>query len=134
LVVQPDPALMATWTETLVVRGYDVLAVSGVINGVQRAREGGIDVVVVDTYDGSGGVAELVAELDRLPDAPPVILVSGSPKGPALSVHIGAAGFLTKPCEPDDLAAAVQRVATVAIRLPTRVDDEPTGPHTRGDD
>ena len=125
---------MESWTQTLSVRGYDVLAVSGVINGVQRAREGGIDVVVVDSYDGSGGVAELVAELDRLPDAPPVILVSGSSKGPALSVHIGAAGFLTKPCEPDDLAAAVQRVATVAIRQPKRRDEEPTGPVAREDD
>lgn len=125
---------MESWTQTLSARGYDVLAVTGVINGVQRAREGGIDVVVVDTYDGSGGVAELVAELDRLPDAPPVILVSGSPKGPALSVHIGAAGFLTKPCEPEDLAAAVQRVAMAAIRQPSRLDDDPTGPLPRLED
>src|SRR5450432_3807223 len=108
------------------VRGYDVLAVSGVIPGVERAREGGIDVVVVDSYDGAGGVADFVAELDRLPDAPPVILVSGSPKGPTLSVHIGAAGFLTKPCDPEDLAAAVQRVANVAVRRPVRADDDPT--------
>ena len=125
---------METWTETLTSRGYDVLAVNGVINGVERAREGGIDVVVLDSYDGSGGVAELVAELDRLPDAPPVILVSGSPKGPGLSVHIGAAGFLTKPCEPDDLAAAVQRVANVIVRMPTGADDELTGPRSREED
>ena len=122
---------MESWTQTLVTRGYDVLAVTGVINGVERAREGGIDVIVVDSYDGSGGVAELVAELDRLPDTPPVILVSGSPKGPNLSVHIGAAGFLTKPCEPDDLAAAVQRIASVVVRAPTRGDDDPTGPRPR---
>jgi DNA-binding NtrC family response regulator len=131
LLVQPDPQLKESWTQTLVSRGYDVLAVSGVINGVERAREGGIDVVVVDSYDGSGGVADFVAELDRLPDAPPVILVSGSPKGPQLSVHIGAAGFLTKPCEAEDLAAAVQRVASVTVRpRPARGDDE-TGPVPR---
>jgi DNA-binding NtrC family response regulator len=125
---------MESWTQTLSTRGYDVLAVSGIINGVERAREGGIDVVVLDSYDGAGGVAELVAELDRLPDAPPVILVSGSSKGPQLSVHIGAAGFLTKPCEPEDLAAAVQRVANVVVRQPKRVDDEPTGPVPREED
>jgi CheY-like chemotaxis protein len=133
LLVQPDPVLMDVWSQTLSTRGYDVLAVSGIINGVERAREGGIDVVVLDSYDGAGGVAELVAELDRLPDAPPVILISASPKGPQLSVHIGAAGFLTKPCEPEDLAAAVQRVASVMIRQPKRLDDEPTGPLPRDD-
>jgi len=127
LLVQPDPQLKESWTYTLMVRGYDVLAVSGVIPGVERAREGGIDVVVVDSYDGSGGVADFVAELDRLPDAPPVILVSGSSKGPALSVHIGAAAFLTKPCEPDDLAAAVQRVATVMVRRLARGGDDDDG-------
>jgi DNA-binding NtrC family response regulator len=120
---------MDSWTQTLAARGYDVLAVSGVINGVERAREGGIDIVVVDSYDGAGGVAELVAELDRLPDAPPVILISASPKGPSLSVHIGAAGFLTKPCEPADLVAVVQRVANVIVSKPRRVDDSGPLPH-----
>jgi hypothetical protein len=34
-----------------------------------------------------------------------------------------------KPCEPDDLADEVQRVATVAVRRLVHIDDEPTGRH-----
>jgi CheY-like chemotaxis protein len=129
LVVQPDPLLNDAWCRSLVTRGHEVLAVSGVVDGIERAREGGIDVVVVDSYDTSGAVAELVHELDRLPDVPPVILVSSSPHAPELSAHIGAAAFVLKPCEPDDLAAEVQRVATVAVRRLVHIEDEPTGRH-----
>jgi DNA-binding NtrC family response regulator len=129
LVVQPDPLLNEAWCQALAIRGHEVLAVSGVIDGIQRAREGGIDVVVVDSYDTSGAVSELVAELDRLPDAPPLILVSSSPHAPELSAHIGAAAFVPKPCEPDDLADEVQRVATVTVRRLVHIDDEPTGRH-----
>ena len=126
LVVQPDPTLNEAWSHSLSVRGHEVLAVSGVLAGIERAREGGIDVVVVDSYDTSGAVAELVSELDRLPDAPPLILVSSSPHAPELSAHIGAAAFVVKPCEPEDLVAEVQRVASVAVRRLVHV-------HGRGD-
>jgi DNA-binding NtrC family response regulator len=128
LVVQPDPLLNDAWCRTLVMRGHEVLAVSGVVAGIERAREGGIDVVVVDSYDTSGAVAELAAELDRLPDGPPVILVSSSPHAPELSVHIGAAAFVPKPCEPEDLADEVQRVVSVAVRRLFHIEDEPREP------
>jgi DNA-binding NtrC family response regulator len=124
LVVQPDPALTESWSRSLAVRGHEVLAVSRVVDGIERAREGGIDVVVVDSYDTSNAVAELVAELERLPDAPPVVLVSSSPHAPELSAHIGAAAFVLKPCDPDDLAAEVQRVASVAVRRLGHVHDD----------
>ncbi len=125
LLVQPDPALRERWREALTGAGHDVLVATGVLSAVARAREGGIDVVVLDSYDGAGGVAELVAELERLPDGPPVVLVSSSPRGPALSVTIGAAGFLTKPCEPADLVAAVHKITNVSVRHRS---DEPTSP------
>jgi len=131
LLVQPDPGLKEAWTAALTGRGHDVLAVSGVLTGVERAREGGFDVVVVDTYDGENGVAELAAELDRLPDAPPIILVSSSPRAPALSVHIGAAAFVPKPCAADDVADQVARVTSVAVRVLTDEDD--TAPRPRED-
>jgi DNA-binding NtrC family response regulator len=129
LLVQPDPELKEAWSGTLTGRGYDVLAVSGVLTGIERAREGGIDVIIVDTYDGANGVAELAAELDRLPDAPPVILVSSSPRAPALSVHIGAAAFVPKPCDPDDLADQVERITSVAVRI--LLDEDDTAPRPR---
>ncbi|MCE9577143.1 MAG: response regulator [Deltaproteobacteria bacterium] len=131
LLVQPDPELSESWREALTGYGHDVLVATGVLSAVARAREGGIDVVVLDSYDGAGGVAELVAELERLPDAPPVVLVSSSPRAPALSVTIGAAGFLMKPCEPADLVAAVHKITNVSVRHRS---DEPTSPMRERDE
>jgi len=127
LLVQPDLDLNEIWSEALARSGHDVLRVRNVEDGVTRAREGGIDVVVVDSNGSDVPVRALVGELDRLPDAPPVVLVSESPHAPELSAQVGAAGFLPKPCSSEDLVELVARVASAAVRhLP--FDDETTSP------
>jgi DNA-binding NtrC family response regulator len=83
-----------------------------------RISEGGIDCVVVDSFDPRVGVVELAKNLDALPDAPPVVLVSPSPQAPEISARIGAAMFLPKPLEPGDLVAALARI--VGEVRPTR--------------
>ncbi len=88
-------------------------------------RDGGIDVVVVDTYDPRVGTVELAKSIALLPDAPPLILVSDSPHAPELSARMGAVAFVPKPCEAHEIVAAVERV--VGAMRPVRVvDDEPT--------
>jgi CheY-like chemotaxis protein len=72
-----------------------------------------------------------VRELDALPDAPPVVLVSGSPHAPEISARIGAAAFVPKPIEPGELAAVVDRVVGALRPLRTIEDfgeEEPSGP------
>src|SRR5688572_31319407 len=61
--------------------------VTTVADAIERAREGGLDVVVLDTSDGDVAVRALVAELERLPDAPPLVLVSESPDAPEMSAQ-----------------------------------------------
>jgi len=88
--------------------------------------DGGIEVVVIDAYDPRVGVIELARAIAALPDAPPVVLVSGSPSAPEISARIGAATFLPKPCEPAELVQAIARL--VNDHRPVQVfDDEPTG-------
>jgi len=130
LLVQADLVLNETWAEALARTGYDVLRVQTIDDGVARAREGGIDVVVIDTDGNDGPVRALVGELDRLPDAPPLVLVSESPQAPELSAQVGAAGFLPKPCSSEDLVEVVARVASAAIRHPI-FDEETTSPRKR---
>jgi DNA-binding NtrC family response regulator len=131
LVVQPDPELSEAWTGALVADGHDVLGAGAVREAIVHIREGGIDIVVVDAYDprdARTGITELVGALERLPDAPPLILVSGLPNAPELSARIGAAGFVTKPCEPADVCNEVLRVVGSGVRPLLPLDDEPTGP------
>jgi DNA-binding response OmpR family regulator len=79
LLVQADPSLHEQWTEALSRSGHEVLAVHDVGEGIARAREGGIDVVVLDAPMAAGDdamVRELVAALARLPHPPPLLVDS----------------------------------------------------------
>lgn len=88
-------------------------------------RDGGIDVVVVDAYDPRIGTVDLARSIALLPDAPPLILVSGSPHAPEISARMGAVAFVPKPCDPNEIVVVVERV--VGAQRPVRiVDDEPT--------
>lgn len=94
-----------------------------------RLGEGGIDVVVIDAYDPRVGIPELARQMETLPDAPPLVLLSGSPHAPEISARIGAAAFIPKPYESGEVVVAIDRVAG-SVR-PVRVideEDEPTGP------
>ena len=107
--------------------GHSVLAATAMREALPVIRDGGIDVVVIDAYDPRAGVIELARAIDALPDAPPIILVSGSPDAPEISARIGAAAFLPKPCEASELVTAIARL--VGQLRPVRiVEDEPTGP------
>jgi DNA-binding NtrC family response regulator len=131
LVVQPDAELNDIWRVSLESSGHSIVSCATVTKAVSNVREGGIDVVVIDSVDGEQ-VAALVAELDKLPDAPSVVMVSSSPDAPEVSARVGAAAFLPKPCSPGDLDAAVSRLGGIPANQ--MVEDEPTRPMlARGD-
>ena len=124
LVLQADPALVDVWRVALESSGHDVLASFSAASCAAHARDGGVDVIVVDADRAELDI--LLARLDRLPDIPPLVLVSDSPEAPDLSAHIGAAAFLPKPCSPGELDAVVTRVAGHAPL--GDITDEPTRP------
>jgi DNA-binding NtrC family response regulator len=103
-----------------------VLRASTMREALPVIRDGGIDVVVIDSYDPRVGVVELARAVTALPDAPSIILVSGSPSAPEISARIGAATFLPKPCESSELVQAIDRM--INDHRPVQVfEDEPTG-------
>jgi CheY-like chemotaxis protein len=109
LVVQSDPALIASWCSALEAAGHEVLASKAFTEGIKRVREGGIDIIVVDS-EGNGGFTDFVDELLDVPDPPPFVMVSSSPKAPEESAHFGAAAFLPKPCPPAEIEDTVHRL------------------------
>jgi DNA-binding NtrC family response regulator len=76
---------------------------------IEQLRGGGVDVLVLDheVEDGVGGV---LAGLEDLDDAPPLVLIAGDSTAPALSARVGVAAFLLKPCHPVELAAVVGNI------------------------
>ena len=127
LLVEADVATSEDWAAALTADGHAVLTASGMSDALLVVREGGIDVVVIDLYDPRGGIVSLARGMEALPDAPPIILVSGSPAAPEFSARLGAATFLPKPCESSEVVAAVGRL--LGRCRPVRVvDDDPVGP------
>lgn len=130
LLVEPDPFTSEQWAAAMDASGHSVLTASRTRDALRLVREGGIDVVVVDLYDPRVGVAELARGIAALPDAPPIVLISGSPAAPTLSARIGAASFLPKPCDPSEVVTAVARL--VGQLRPVRiVEDDPGLPVRR---
>lgn len=127
LLVQRDPTLRGAWSRALRARKHDVIGCADLDAAINHAREGGIDVVVFDGSDRERDGRALVEELDRLPEPPPVILVSSSPRAPELSAHLGAATFVPKPCTGEDIVAECERLSSRRLRHPRVViEDEPT--------
>ena len=110
LVITDDPALRRAWADALEAEQHAVVAVDGVAGAIGHAREGGIDLVVFDASARPQDGRLLMEALDRLPEPPPLVLVSSSPRGPELSAHLGAAAFVPKPCTDDDLAGECVRL------------------------
>jgi len=127
LLVESDPVTYDEWAAALTAAGHDVLAAPAMREALPSIKDGGIDVVVIDAYDPKVGVVELARSIAALPDAPPVVLVSGSPSAPEISARIGAATFLPKPCDLPDLVAAIGRLVGEPLRPVRAFEDEPTG-------
>lgn len=119
------------WALALEASGHTVLAAVAMDDGISHLRDGGIDIVVIDAVDGTGNLPDLVAALERLPDAPPFVLLSASPAAPEISAHLGAAAFLARPCTADEMGEVVRRLSRFrGVPLPhPQFDDEPTRPH-----
>ncbi len=107
--------------------GHEVLLAGSPREAFLRISEGGIDAVVVDSYDPRVGVTELARAMDALPDAPPLVLVSMSPYAPEISARIGAAAFVTKPCDPSEVVDVLGRIAGEFRPVRNFEDEEPTG-------
>jgi CheY-like chemotaxis protein len=113
LIVQSDPELNYHWRAALESSGHAVLAARGAPDGIDRVREGGIDLVVFDCPADREDLTRFVAALERLPDAPPFVLVSSNPAVPKISAQLGAAAFLPKPCTPTELGSVCLRLAPI---------------------
>jgi DNA-binding response OmpR family regulator len=127
LIVEADVTTSDEWSQALAASGHSVLTASGMREALRVVREGGIDAVVIDVYDPRAGIVELARGMDALPDAPPILLISGSPKAPEISARICAAMFLPKPCEPSEVVTAVGMLVG-RLRPVRRMDEDPIEP------
>lgn len=127
LLVESDPDTRDRLGSAMREARHEVLTALNMREAFLRISEGGIDLVVVDSYDPRVGIVELARSMNTLPDAPPVLLVSASPHAPEISARIGAAAFIPKPCDPSEVVAAVARIVG-DLRPTISLDDDPSAP------
>ena len=77
LLVDDDPGFRTTAERMLGRLGHDVILASSGREGLERFREVGADIVLVDAYMPDGDGIETMAQLQATAPGTPVILVSG---------------------------------------------------------
>lgn len=94
-----DDAALARLVEKALTRlGYDYEHAGDAQSGLERIAQGGFSVVVLDHFLDNGTGLCVLAQLKQMPDAPPVVYVTGSQE-PTVAVEAlkaGAADYVLK--------------------------------------
>src|SRR5450755_4862999 len=119
LVVEDDAAMRTMLREALDEDGYAVETAAGGRAGVERVRQGGIDLVVSDVKMPDLDGLDMLREIKAVSPSPHVITITafGSIDTAIRAVKLGAFDYITKPFEIDQLILSVEKaLAERALR------------------
>jgi CheY-like chemotaxis protein len=121
LLVDDDPLVRRTLTRALERTGHLVVPAENGLDGARRAREGGVDLAIVDIHMPEMDGLELLAQLRSTSATLPVIVMSGGDQTRDLALLedaklLGASGALAKPFSLDELYTLVD--TALASRVP----------------
>ena len=111
LFVDDDPAASRLYKSYLSAEGHEVVIADSGIEAVEAAERNTFDVVVMDlNMPGLDGWMSMSLIKARRPKLPVVVLTGDTGKDlETRAKTAGAAGFLTKPCQPDRLIRALEK-------------------------
>jgi DNA-binding NtrC family response regulator len=111
LVVEDDNAMRTMLREALEEDGYVVEVAPGGRAGVERVRQGGIDLVVSDVKMPDLDGLDMLREIKAVTPSPHVITITafGSIDTAIRAVKLGAFDYITKPFDVDQLILSVQK-------------------------
>jgi two-component system NtrC family response regulator len=112
LVVDDEEAQRRVLAGFLRKRGFEVLEAPGATEALAQARARIIDLVLTDLRMPDGDGLELLAELRRInPEVPAIVMTAfGTVRTAVEAMKRGAADYLTKPIDLDELDVLVDRV------------------------
>src|SRR5678815_2617005 len=112
LVVEDDAAMREFVHESLADEGFRVDVAPSGRAGIERARSGGIDLVITDVKMPDMDGLDMLSEIRALSEAPPHVIVVtafGSIETAKRAIKLGAHDYITKPFEIEDLLDAVEK-------------------------
>src|SRR5262249_29372747 len=111
LVVEDDAAMREFLLETLADEGLRVEGVPDGRAGVERVREGGVDLVVSDVRMPELDGLDMLREIKAVHPSPHVITVTafGSIDTAKRALKLGAYDYITKPFETEELLTVIDK-------------------------
>jgi CheY-like chemotaxis protein len=110
LVVEDDPDLLALEAEILTSAGYRVATAVDGLQALERAEAEPPALVLLDMrMPRMDGWKFAAAFRERFGDACPIVVVTAAEDARGRAEEVGAAGFLAKPFELDDVLGEVER-------------------------
>jgi len=127
LFIEDEPGLVLTLTDRLIMQGYQVDSVPDGEKGLEKARTGGYDLILLDVMLPRLSGFEVCRKLRALKIATPILLLTarGQLEDKVHGLQLGADDYLTKPFEVMELLARIEallrrsRLAGPAPKLPT---------------
>jgi hypothetical protein len=112
LVVDDEPGVRSLFRDVLAFAGYQVSEAASGREAMRCLQSSRVDLVITDLAMPDSDGMELLMQLRSLPQAIPVVAVSGAFDGRFLQVsqRLGAQRTLRKPVEPNELIAAVREL------------------------
>ena len=111
LVIDDDARLRDLLGEYLGARGYEVRTAPDGVTGLDAARAGGVDLVVLDVMMPGKDGFEVVRELRATSRIPVILLTArGDETDRIVGLELGADDYLPKPFNPRELLARIQAV------------------------
>src|SRR4249919_1370926 len=111
LIVEDDGAMRMMLREALEEDGYTVEAVGGGRAGIERVKQGGVDLVISDVKMPDLDGLDMLREIKAFSPSPHVITITafGSIDTAIRAVKLGAFDYITKPFEVDQLILSVEK-------------------------
>jgi two-component system, OmpR family, phosphate regulon response regulator PhoB len=112
LVVEDDPVIIDLLALTLEMEGWDVLRATDAVTALEMARREHPDLVLSDVMMPGRSGLDLCDDMAADPGTAgtPVLSARALPAEVAEGYAAGAADYVTKPFDPDDLIGRVRRV------------------------
>jgi DNA-binding NtrC family response regulator len=118
LVIDDDQIVLDSISQILTDENYDVDVTLRGAEGLERAIRKDYDIVLIDIRMPDMGGIKVLRDIRRKRPALPVVMITGYATAPSaeMAMNLGAADFIEKPFEPEELletvASALQTART----------------------
>ena len=111
LIVDDEPEIVTTYKAILSAKGYQADGATSGKDAIQKIRGTKWDIIITDLEMGETNGLQILAEANKLDPAPVTIILTGyaSLDSAMKAIQFGAAGYLMKPCDVQQMETAIQQ-------------------------